>query len=199
MKLPRKDALKLVNSVGPRLFTDNAVRILEKLIKGTFHKTIDDAHREATIGFTPVLKCVHIQERQVMRILQEQLHDVLQFERKAKKITYTLNLESLIAFEADAEKQFQAASKKVKENRTANARKKRAENRSRLNGELAAAIAIARFILIPDAKHVPAPTPKADPAYVKTVFDKARAAEGLEPWLPKPDYVRVCEAGQLAA
>jgi hypothetical protein len=198
LKLSRKDAHKLVNEVGPRMFSDNAVRILEKLIKSTFHRTVDDAHRQVTIGFTPVLKAVHIQERQVMRILQEQLRDVLQFERKAKKITYTLNLEPLKTFEAESEKQFEAASQKAREKRTRAATAKRAANKEQRDTAVTAAIAIARFILSPPESK-PVPTPKADPVYVKTVFDSARTKEGREPWIPKPDYVRVYEAGQLAA
>lgn len=194
MKITLKGASKLVAEAAPCKYRGSALAILEKLVRMTYNPKIDDPQRRITNkGIGPLMRAAHVKERQFYKSLAE-MSEVLEYERHAGKIDFQLNLAPLAELNPDAERE--TAAKKSRERKTDWARKSKAAKREQRDSSLSAAIAIARFILSPLES---VPTPKADPAYVKSVLNKARAAEGREPWIPQPDYVRVFQGGQLVA
>jgi hypothetical protein len=193
MKITQKEAYKLAENNAPLKYRGSALVILKKLVHLTYNPQIDDPQRQITNkSVRSLMRAANVSERQFERIIVS-LSDVLECERHGGKIDYRLNLEPLAKLEHD-----ETARRKDREHRTQKAREKRTEKRENVQNTLAAAIAIARFILSP-IESKPVATPKADPAYVKSVLDKAREKEGREPWIPKPDYVCVYQAGQLVS
>jgi hypothetical protein len=192
MKITSKEAYKLADDSASH-YHGAALLVLKRLIKLTYNPKIDDPQRQIkgkNVG--QLMRAAGVGERQLGRVL-DHLSDVLEFERYGRKIDFRLNLEPLSKLASEG-----TGFRKDREHRTQKARETRAAIRQTGQNTLAGLVAIANALFGPvQRKPILELFPKADPAYVKTVLDKARAAEGREPWIPKPDYVHVYVAGQL--
>jgi hypothetical protein len=126
MTLTWKQGKKLVEDAAPLRYRGSALTVLQRFVGKAYSPTKDDVQQPFTRSLSSIRKGVNVKERQFYNLLEE-LHDVVSYERHGKKITYTLNLESLSGL--DPEAVLKAEEKRNRERRTAQARQKRAANR----------------------------------------------------------------------
>jgi hypothetical protein len=127
--MTRKDARNLIKG----MYRGTTLLVLQELIARTYRgkENADDAQRKTTTGVRPImLSAGRVSEKQFYNVLSElQAGGVLAYQRKAGKITYSLNLELLPELKTKIEKAEAEKQSRKRDHKTAKAREKKAKDR----------------------------------------------------------------------